>query len=301
MEAFSAKSRKFKEIQMNKSIFTRLFSCSITLIIYSSGVSSALAESSFKGAPVPGGVAIVDLGPSNEPLPRTRYGAKRILVIEQDGHWKGLVGLSLKTLPGNYIVSYQTKEENSTSKEASIKVIPKTYPEQRIKMKQKKYVSPDKEQLTRIKKEKKHMGKLFKVWRDTDVSVDLSWPVDGPLSSPFGLRRFFNDQPRNPHSGIDIAAPEGTNIVLPSDGVIIDTGNYYFNGKTVFVDHGQGMISMFNHMSKITAKTGEKLQRGDKIGEIGSTGRVTGPHLHWSLSLNEARVDPMLFLPEQEK
>ncbi len=286
---------------MNKTMFTRLFYYSITALACFTVSPAAVAETSFTGEAVPGGVAVVDLGPTDEPKPLTRYGAKRVLVIKQDGHWKGLVGLSLKTLPGNYIVSYQTKNENSTSKQASIKIVPKTYPEQRIKMKQKKYVSPDKEQLSRIKKEKKHMGKLFKVWRDTDVSVDLSWPVNGALSSPFGLRRFFNDQARNPHSGIDIAAPEGTDIVLPSDGIIIDTGNYYFNGKTVFVDHGQGMISMFNHMSKITAKTGDKLQRGDKIGEIGSTGRVTGPHLHWSLSLNQARVDPMLFLPEKKK
>jgi murein DD-endopeptidase MepM/ murein hydrolase activator NlpD len=286
---------------MTKSILIRLFSYSITALTCFAIPPAAFAGNSFIGNPVPGGVAVVDLGSSDDPLPRTRYGAKKILVIKQDGHWKGLVGLSLKTLPGNYIVSYQSEKGKNKSKEANIKVIPKTYPEQRIKMKQKKYVSPGKEQLSRINREKKHMGKLFKVWRETDVSVQLSWPVIGPLSSPFGLRRFFNDQARNPHSGIDIAAPEGTDIVLPSDGIIIDTGDYYFNGKTVFVDHGQGMISMFNHMSKITAKTGDKLQRGDKIGEIGSTGRVTGPHLHWSLSLNEARVDPMLFLPEMEK
>lgn len=262
-------------------------------------VFNTAPAASFTGSSVPGGVSMVDLGNSSGPKPQARYGAKNVLVIEQDGQWKGLVGISLKTLPGNYIVSYQTDKDSSTHKEVSVKVKPKTYPEQRIKMKQKKYVSPNEEQLARINSEKKHMGKLFKIWRDTDVSVDLSWPVDGPLSSPFGLRRFFNDQPRNPHSGIDIAAPEGTDIVMPSDGVIIDTGDYYFNGKTVFVDHGQGMISMFNHMSKIIVKTGDKLKRGDKIGEIGQTGRVTGPHLHWSLSLNEARVDPMLFLPEK--
>ena len=302
MDNCCVKLRKFIEIKMTKTtIFTRLLSNSITGLACIAAFPAAHAITTFTGNPVPGGVAVVDMGPSTETKPQVRYGAKNVLVIQQDGHWKGLVGISLKTLPGNYIVSYQTKEGNSTNKEASIKVVPKTYPEQRLKMKQKKYVSPNKEQLTRIKKEKKHMGKLFKVWRDTDVAVNLSWPVDGPLSSPFGLRRFFNDQPRNPHSGIDIAAPEGTDIVMPSDGMIIDTGNYYFNGNTVFVDHGQGMISMFNHMSKITAKNGDKLKRGDKIGEIGSTGRVTGPHLHWSLSLNEARVDPMLFLPEKQK
>jgi len=268
------------------------------LLCYS--ISGLLPVSAFTESSVPGGVTIVDLGLASEPQPQARFGSKKIMVIQRDGKWKGLVGLSLKTLPGDYIVSYKTGKTSKSDNEIAVKVLPKTYPEQRIKMKQKKYVSPDKEQLARIKKEKVHMGKLFKIWRDTDVSIDLDWPVKGLVSSPFGLKRFFNDQPRNPHSGLDIAAPEGTDIVLPSDGNIIDTGDYYFNGNTVFVDHGQGMISMFNHMSKITAKTGDKLKRGDKIGEVGKTGRVTGPHLHWSLNLNQTRVDPMLFLSEKE-
>ncbi len=285
---------------MIKKILNRYIYVFFFIIASNAGINVA-AAATFTGSSVPGGVAVVDLGASSEPKPQARYGSKNIMVISQDGHWKGLVGLSLKTLPGDYIVSYQTEKDKAESKEVTIKVEPKSYPEQRINVKDKKYVSPNKEQLARIKKEKNHMGELFKIWRDTDVSVDMSWPVDGPISSPFGLRRFFNDQPRKPHSGIDIAAPTGTDILMPVDGQVIDTGDYYFNGKTVFVDHGQGMISMFNHMSKIIVKSGDKLKRGDKIGEIGKTGRVTGPHLHWSLSLNEVRVDPMLFLPEQKK
>ncbi len=269
-----------------------------TLLCYT--LFGLVPVNAFTDSSVPGGVTIIDLGSASEPRPQARFGSNRIMVIKRDGKWKGLVGLSLKTLPGDYIVSYKAGKMSKPDKEIAIKVHPKTYPEQRIKIKERKYVSPNKKQLARIKKEKEHMGKLFKIWRETDVSVELSWPTKGPVSSPFGLKRFFNDQPRNPHSGIDIAAPEGTDIVLPSDGNIIDTGNYYFNGKTVFVDHGQGMISMFNHMSKITAKTGDKLRRGDKIGEVGKTGRVTGPHLHWSLNLNQSRVNPMLFLPEKK-
>lgn len=283
-------------IRQNK--FRFLAASSKALLFYM--LTGLLPASAFTDASVPGGVAIIDLGLASETRPQARFGSKKIMVIQQDGKWKGVVGLSLKTIPGDYIVSYTTGKKGKSNNEIAIKVHPKTYLEQRIKMKQKKYVSPDKKQLARIKKEKKHMGKLFKIWRDTDVAIDLSWPVKGPVSSPFGLKRFFNDQPRNPHSGLDIAAPEGTDIVLPSDGIVIDTGNYYFNGNTVFVDHGQGMISMFNHMSKITAKTGDKLKRGDKIGEVGKTGRVTGPHLHWSLNLNQTRVDPMLFLPEKQ-
>jgi murein DD-endopeptidase MepM/ murein hydrolase activator NlpD len=287
-------------ITMIKTILTRYIFYFSVIVVCNLAINVA-AAASFTGSSVPGGVAVVDLGASSEPKPQARYGSKNIMVISQDGQWKGLVGLSLKTLPGDYIVSFQTEKDGDLSKEVTIRVEPKSYPEQRINVKQKKYVSPNEEQLARIKKEKKHMGELFKIWRDTEVSIDMSWPVDGPISSPFGLRRFFNDQPRNPHSGIDIAAPTGTDILMPVDGQIIDTGDYYFNGKTVFVDHGQGMISMFNHMSKITVKSGDRLKRGDKIGEIGKTGRVTGPHLHWSLSLNEVRVDPMLFLSEQKK
>jgi len=299
MAIYTVKLIRFKGISMAKHSKLRFFVYSVTTLLFYS-VSGLLPVSAFTESSVPGGVTIIDLGSATEPRPQARFGSQKIMVIQRDGKWKGLVGLSLKTLPGDYIVSYKTGQKGRSDNEIAIKVQPKTYPEQRIKIKQKKYVSPNKEQLERIKKEKKYMGKLFKIWRETDLSVDLSWPVKGPVSSPFGLRRFFNDQPRNPHSGIDIAAPEGTDIVLPSDGYIIDTGNYYFNGKTVFVDHGQGMISMFNHMSKITVKAGDKLKRGDKIGEVGQTGRVTGAHLHWSLNLNQTRVDPMLFLPEKK-
>jgi hypothetical protein len=252
----------------------------------------------FASTAVPGGVAAVDLGPLSEERPDARFGTRRLLVVPSKDRWIGIVGLSLSTLPGDYIISYTDPEQPAQENRVPIQVMPKSYPEQRIKMKEKKYVSPNPEQLARINRESGHILKQFKVWRDTaDVALNLAWPVEGRLSSPFGLRRFFNDKARKPHSGIDIAAPEGTDIRMPADGQVIDTGDYYFNGNTVFIDHGQGMISMFCHLSKIAVQEGQTLRRGDKIGEVGQTGRVTGPHLHWSLSLNENRVDPMLFLP----
>jgi len=110
------------------------------------------------------------------------------------------------------------------------------------------------------------------------------------------LRRFFNGEERNPHSGLDFAAATGTPIKSPAAGKVILTGNYFFNGNTVFVDHGQGLISMFCHLSRIDVAVGDEVPRGGVLGKVGSTGRATGPHLHWNVSLNGNRVDPAIFI-----
>ena len=131
---------------------------------------------------------------------------------------------------------------------------------------------------------------------NTPSNLLLDKPVNGPLSSKFGVRRFFNGEERNPHSGLDFAVPAGTPIKTPAAGKVILIGNYFFNGNTVFVDHGQGFISMFCHMSKIDVKVGQQMARGGVVGKVGATGRATGPHMHWNVSLNDARVDPAIFI-----
>ncbi|MFN2310330.1 MAG: M23 family metallopeptidase, partial [Gammaproteobacteria bacterium] len=179
-------------------------------------------------------------------------------------------------------------------------VVAKDYATQRLVIKDTRKVEPNAEDLERIRRETPRIAQALRHHSARDeVVTDFIWPAEGPTSSPFGLRRYFNDQPRSPHSGLDIAGPEGAPIIAPAPGRVIDTGDFFFNGKTVFLDHGQGLVTMYCHMSRIDVQPGDEVQAGDTLGTIGKTGRVTGAHLHWGVSLNNSRVDPLLFLPER--
>lgn len=239
---------------------------------------------------VQGGISIVNLNISTtQPAPIVTFNKKRILVKSKNKLWHAVVGLPLKTKSGKHYIKVSNKKYPFIVKH-------KKYTSQYLTIKNKRKVNPTKKDIERIIKEKKIIGKVFRNWRNTSVETDFLVPVKGPFSSPFGLKRFFNKQPRRPHSGLDIAAKEGTPIHAPASGIIANTGDYFFNGNSVFIDHGQGLITMYCHLSEIKMKQGQKVKQGDIIGNVGMTGRVTGPHLHWSVNLNNTRVDPILFL-----
>ena len=251
----------------------------------------------FNTDPVPGGVARIVL-PLNTDISTLRYRDRRILTVRQENQTIALIGLSLSTKAGaHYLVGENTKGQ---SMRLPFHVSDKAYEEQHITIKDKRKVNPEKRDMVRITREKKQITSALANWsaRD-DVSVNFLKPVEGVTSSPFGLRRFFNEQPRNPHSGLDIAAAEGAPISAPAAGIISDTGDFFFNGNTVLIDHGQGLVTMYCHMSEIDVEPGQKVAAGEIIGKVGMTGRVTGPHLHWGVSLNNARVDPLIFLEEE--
>ncbi|MBP8185554.1 MAG: peptidoglycan DD-metalloendopeptidase family protein [Pseudomonas sp.] len=244
--------------------------------------------------PVPGGVAVVDLGPAAS-APSASFQGKPVLVIHEDqSHWIAIVGLPLTLKPGTQQISSQGADG---TRQLSFKVTAKHYAEQRITLKNPQMVNPDTSNLKRIERELAEQTRAYQQFSPgTPSNLQLDKPVKGPLSSRFGLRRFFNGEERNPHSGLDFAVPAGTPIKAPAAGKVTLIGDYFFNGKTVFVDHGQGFISMFCHLSKIDVSLGQQLPRGTVLGRVGATGRATGPHMHWNISLNDARVDPAIFI-----
>ena len=244
-------------------------------------------------APVPGGVAVIDLGPVGPATPAARWGEQTLAVVREQGHWYALLGLPLDTLPGELEVAIASGQ---TTSRRTVAVQVKNYPVQRLTIKDTRKVEPNPDDLARIEREQKVTDAIKRHFSEPAPQTDFVPPAAGPLSSRFGLRRFFNGQPRNPHAGLDIAAGSGTPVHAPADGVVANTGNYFFNGNTVFIDHGQGLITAYMHLSRIDVQAGQVVKKGDNLGATGATGRVTGPHLHWAVILNNTPVDPELFL-----
>ena len=240
----------------------------------------------------PGGIAYLDLGPAVGDAPVVSFNGKRVLVMRDDGNWRAVVGVPLSAAVGRASVTLSDGGTLSFDVEAH------AYLEEHLTVAQ-RYVSLSEENLARYRRERKIIDAALNNWRDVPVAdVSLQAPVDGPRSSSFGKRRFFNNEPRSPHTGMDIAVPEGTPIAAPRNGVVSETGDYYFNGNTVFIDHGQGLVTMYCHLSEIGVEQGQLVKAGETIGLVGKTGRVTGAHLHFGTYLNGNAVDPALLLKE---
>ena len=261
-----------------------------------SGAGVAATEANLpQVAPVPGGIVRLSLGPSPE-RPRAWAGEVPLLVLGDPIEWSALVGIPLSATPGEARIVVQI--DGQAPREQAYTVVPKRYAEQRLKV-EPKTVDLSPQDLARFERERDHQQTVIAAFSEPlPASLRMRVPTPGRRSSSFGLRRVFNGQARNPHSGMDIAAPTGTPVVAPLAGRVIDTGDYFFNGKTVWLDHGGGLLSMVCHLSAIDVTTGDALDAGQRLGAVGATGRVTGPHLHWGVMLNRAMVDPALLLAE---
>jgi murein DD-endopeptidase MepM/ murein hydrolase activator NlpD len=245
-------------------------------------------------AAVPGGVARVDLGPAPS-APQARFDGRRVLVLREGANWVALVGIGLQ-VPAGATLPVQVADA-AGSRELAVRVQPKQYATQQLKVAP-KHVQLSPADLARHEREREHLQRVLQHWSEAPPStLRLLTPSPGRRSSSFGLRRVFNGEARSPHGGMDIAAPTGTPVAAAAGGEVIDTGDYFFNGRTVIVDHGQGFLTLYCHLDAIGAAAGARLAAGEPIGTVGATGRVTGPHLHFSVYLNSAAVDPALFLP----
>jgi len=242
---------------------------------------------------VPGGIALVEIH-GGDTAPTVLIDTRRAAVIRQGDHWLAIVGIALATKPGP-----QSLRVTSGAKtvEVPFDVTDKQYRTQRLTIKNERQVTPNPEDLKRIATEQERSNAALSKFTTSGTPVfALLSPVAGARSDSYGSRRIFNGQPRNPHSGMDIAAAKGTPIHSPAAGTVVEAGNFFFNGNTLYIDHGYGLVTMYCHLNEINVKVGDHLAAGQLIGTVGMTGRVTGPHLHWGVALNRAMVDPALFL-----
>ncbi|MEA3372304.1 MAG: peptidoglycan DD-metalloendopeptidase family protein [Campylobacterota bacterium] len=244
---------------------------------------------------VPGGVAVIEID-DYKPGTKISFNGKKTTLFEEDGKFYALAGISLGSKPGSYKISIADPSGKKAS--SSVNVIEKKYEEQHLTIKNKRKVNPNSDDMERIGREGVIKKKAKNHWSDMLPDVSFVWPTEGRISSVFGLRRFFNEQERRPHSGLDIAAPEGTPIIASADGTVLETGDFFFSGNMIFIDHGHGLVTLYAHLSRIDVKAGQKVKKGELIGAVGETGRVTGPHLHFSVLINSVSVEPTCFLPE---
>lgn len=265
-----------------------VFSLSLLL---SAAETSALPEQAL----VPGGIALLQL-PDYRPDTRVYFNDKRVAVFPHKNTWYAMAGIGLSTTPGEY--EFSIRQADGLTLNTKIKVGSKKYEEQHLTIKNKRKVNPNKQDTERIVAESKRKKKAKRLFTESTPKVDFIWPVTGHISSIFGLRRFFNEQERRPHSGLDIAAPEGTPIKATADGTVIDAGDFFFSGNMIYLDHGQGVVSLYAHLSEIDVKPGDQIKQGEIIGKVGQTGRVTGPHLHFAVISNQTLIDPVFMLPK---
>jgi len=270
---------------------------SLLVLVFPMLAYASLPESSN----VPGGVAVIPLGSvsASADMPQSWVGDQPVLVTSDHDQWYAVVGLPLDMTPGSHELRVKIGGETKTQ---NFMVNSKEYPEQHITLKDKSKVQLSPADEARAEREIAVIKKLKLHWRAAqDTDLDFVLPAQGELTGHFGLRRFFNEEPRSPHAGIDVAVDRGTPVKASARGQVLAVADYFFNGKTIFIDHGNGLITMYCHLDRIDVKTGETVKKGRRIGRSGKSGRATGPHLHWSVVLNGAMVDPELFIPAKHQ
>ena len=275
-----------------RTLGTHILSLCLLLLTLPALAHSGLPQASS----VPGGIAIVQLGNilTLKQKPQAWIGNQEVLVTSDLKQWYAVIGLPLDSKPGPHKLNVTMGDK---AKVVIFRVKKKKYPEQHIVLKDTGKVDLNPEDEARAVREIATIKQLKHHWSDTqDTDLNFILPAEGKISGNFGLRRFFNGQARSPHAGMDVVVGRGTPVMSSAQGTVLEVDDYFFNGKTIFVDHGNGLITMYCHLDQSDVKTGDVVSKGQQIGLSGMSGRATGPHLHWSVVLNGAMVDPALFI-----
>jgi murein DD-endopeptidase MepM/ murein hydrolase activator NlpD len=208
--------------------------------------------------------------------------------------WRALVGIDLDVKPGSYAITIETGPPSAPTRTVQpVTIVRKVFQTRRLTVAE-AYVNPPPDVEARIESEAARLSGLFgadatpRLWTGRFVR-----PVNDPANSAFGSRSILNGQPRSPHGGTDFLSEAGTPVHAPNGGHVVLVDDLYYTGNTVVIDHGQGLVSLFAHLSAVNVQVNQDVKTGDLIGLVGATGRVTGPHLHWTVRLGNARVDPL--------
>jgi len=264
----------------------------LALICLLAPATAAAGTLSLDGPQIQGGLVIG----ATEPGAKASLDGKPVRV---DGAGAFLIGFGRDAGPRARLL-IEHPDGGRTDKE--LKVTARIYPVQRIDGLPERQVTPSPEDLVRIKDDGVRIAEVRRLDSDRrGFASGFMWPVEGQVSGIFGSQRILNGKPRRPHNGVDVVAAKGTPVVACADGVVaLVHQDMFFTGRTVLIDHGHGLTSVYAHLDDIRVKPGERVAKGTRIGSVGRTGRVTGPHLHWGVSLFGTHLDPALLVGPME-
>ncbi len=240
-------------------------------------------------SPGPGDIMVVTVRNAGGPIEGT-FNNRKIYLNPVKDYYEAVAGIDLMMEPGRYDLEIKS---NGVTAHRMVRVSKKKYPLQRLTLPEGMVVlSPENE--ARVEREQRKMAALWPVESIRIWSGDFGNPLPGKkVGTPFGVRRIINKIPKSSHTGVDVSADEGDPVLAPNDGVVVLVDDQFYTGNCVVLDHGQGIHTMFFHLSKVNVRYGQAIMKGDVIGLVGATGRASGPHLHWGVRIQGARVDPL--------